>query len=181
MQFAGEHSESLGWIQFGKVSEMWGGGCQPREGLVDDRQTKQVWRDVAVDVGLYECTNCKKKFRSIIGKKKITIKGLVQRLSALEEKIMESAKKRAELEEQVKSLEEEKASLLAEIEALKALPELEAKISALEPEIAKLKEEKKALEKKAIPPSPPLPPAEDKPAEVAAAEAPAPAEEKPSE
>ena len=46
---------------------------------------------------------------------------------------MESVKKRAELEEKVKSLEEEKASLLAEIEALKAIPELEAKIFALEP------------------------------------------------
>jgi uncharacterized small protein (DUF1192 family) len=46
-------------------------------------------------------------------------------------------------------LEEEKVSLLAEIEALKAIPELEAKIFALEPEIARLKEEKKALEKKA--------------------------------
>ena len=132
-------------------------------------------------VGLYECINCKKKFRNIIGKKKITIKGAMQKITALEEKIMESAKKRAELEEKVKSLEEEKASLLAEIEALKAIPELEAKISALEPEIAKLKEEKKALEEKAISPSPPLPPAEEKPAEVAPVEAPAPAEEKPSE
>ena len=43
---------------------------------------------------------------------------------------MEAAKKRSELEEEAKSLEEEKACLLAEIEALKAIPELEAKVSA---------------------------------------------------
>ena len=88
---------------------------------------------------------------------------------------MESAKKRAELEEKVKSLEEEKACLLAEIEALKAIPELEAKISALEPEIAKLKEEKKALEEKAVPAL------DAETRRSAPAEAPAPAEEKPSE
>jgi hypothetical protein len=51
----------------------------------------------------------------------------VQEIEALEEKVMEYGKKRAELEEKVKSLEEEKVSLLAEIEALKAIPELEAK------------------------------------------------------
>jgi len=127
-------------------------------------------------IGLYECTNCKKKFRSILGKEKISLKGMIQRIKLLEEMVMEAAKKRTELEEKVKSLEEEKACLLAEIEALKAIPELEAKISTLESEIAKLKEEKKALEEKIIPPPPtPLP------AEAVAAEAPAPAEEKPCE
>ena len=122
-------------------------------------------------MGLYECINCKKKFRNIIGKKKITIKGIVQNTKVLEEMIMEAAKKKAELEEKVKALEEEKARLLAEIETLKAIPEMEAKISALEAEIAKLKEEKKALEEKAAPP----------PCEAAPAEAPAPTEEKPCE
>jgi len=122
-------------------------------------------------IGLFECINCKKRFRNVIDKQKITIKGIVQKIKVLEEMVMEAAKKRAELEEKVKALEEEKACLLAEIESLKAIPELEAKISVLEAEIAKLKEEKKALEEKVTLP----------PAEAAPAEAPAPAEEKPCE
>jgi len=122
-------------------------------------------------IGLYECMNCKKRFRNVIRKEKISIKELVQKIKVLEEMAMEAAKKRAELEEKVKALEEEKACLLAEIEALKAIPELEAKFSTLECEITKLKEEKKALEEKVTPP----------PCEVAPAEAPAPSEEKPCE
>mgnify|MGYP001027438232 CR=1 FL=1 len=135
-------------------------------------------------IGLYECTNCKKKFRGILGKEKISLKGMMQKIKVLEEMVMEAAKKRAELEEKVKSLEEEKACLLAEIEALKAIPELEAKVCALEDDIAKLKEEKKVLEEKAAPPAPTPPPAEVVPAEAPVAvpaEAPAPAEEKPCE
>jgi septal ring factor EnvC (AmiA/AmiB activator) len=128
----------------------------------------EMWQ---LKMGLYECLNCKKKFRRIVGRKKITIKGLVQDTKMLEEMVMEAVKKKAELEERVKALEEEKTSLLTEIEALKAIPELEAKVSALEAEVAKLKEEKKALEEKITPP----------PCEAAPPETLAPAEEKPSE
>jgi len=145
-------------------------------------------------IGLYECINCKKRFRNVIGKEKITIKGILQKIKVLEEIVMEAAKKRAELEEKVKALGEEKACLLAAIEALKAISELGVKISSLESEIAKLKEEKKALEEKVAPPCEAVPaeapvavpaeapaPAEEKPCEVAPAEAPTPAEEKPCE
>jgi len=80
--------------------------------------------------------------------------------------IMEVAKKKAELEEKVKALEEEKARLLADIAAVREiwLRIIGSYTSVLEAEIAKLEEEKKALEEKAAP-----------------AEAPAPTEEKPSE
>jgi len=79
---------------------------------------------------------------------------------------MEVAKKKTELEEKVKALEEEKARLLADIAAVREiwLRIIGSYTSVLEAEIAKLEEEMKALEEKATP-----------------AEAPAPAEEKPSE
>ncbi|KPV64818.1 MAG: hypothetical protein AOA65_0785 [Candidatus Bathyarchaeota archaeon BA1] len=71
-----------------------------------------------------------------------------KRVEELEVELMKTVEKKAELEEKIKALESEKASLLAEIEALKAIPELEAKVSMLESDIAKLKEEKKKLEEK---------------------------------
>ena len=129
----------------------------------------RVGEMLQLTIGLYECTNCRAKFRGILGKEKITLKGMIQKIKSLEEMVMEAARRKAELEGKVKALEEEKACLLAEIEALKAIPELEAKASSLEAEVAKLREEKKALEEKVAPP----------PAEAAPAEAPAPAEEKP--
>ena len=132
----------------------------------------EMWQ---LTMGLYECVNCKEKFRRIMSKKKITIKGIIQNTKMLEEMVMEAVKKKAELEERVKALEEEKTSLLAEIEALKAIPELEVKASALEAEVAGLKEEKKALEEKVAPP-----PCEA-PCEAAPPETLALAEEKPSE
>jgi len=89
-----------------------------------------------------------------------------QDIKVLEEIVVEAAKKRAELEEKVKALEEEKARVLADVAAIREiwLRIIGSYTSALEAEIAKLEEEKKALEEKAAP-----------------AEAPAPAEEKPSE
>lgn len=137
-------------------------------------------------IGFYECPNCKTKFRRVLEKERINLKAIMERIKALEETLMEATQKRTQLEEKLKTMEEEKASLLTEIEALKAIPELEAKIASLEPEVAKLKEEKKALEEKTAPPPPP-PPEEAAPTEAPAetpveAAAPAPAaEEKPSE
>lgn len=129
----------------------------------------RVGEMLQLTMGLYECENCGAKFRGVLKKEKITLKGMIQRIKSLEEMVMEAARRKAELEGKVKALEEEKACLLAEIEALKAIPELEAKASSLEAEVAKLEEEKKALEEKAAP----------RPAEAAPAEAAAPAEEKP--
>jgi chromosome segregation ATPase len=95
------------------------------------------------------------------------------------------AKKKAELDEKVEALEEEKACLIAEIETLKAISEQEVKVSTLEGDIAKLREEKKTLEEKVTPPPCEEPAAEpasaETPAEAPTTEAPAPAEEKSSE
>ncbi len=58
---------------------------------------------------------------------------------------MEAVKKRAELEERIQALENEKTSLAAEVEALRAIPSLTEKASTLESVVSKLREEKKTL------------------------------------
>ncbi len=96
-------------------------------------------------MGLYECGNCGKSFRSVEGKEKTTIKEVIDRNETLEEKLMEASKRKLELEERVQALETEKACLLAEVEALRLIPMLEQKASSLEDDIKELHEEKEAL------------------------------------
>lgn len=59
---------------------------------------------------------------------------------------MEAAKKRVELEDKLKALEEEKTSLSAEVEALKVIPQLQSRLSTLESEVGKLRDERKRLQ-----------------------------------
>ena len=62
-----------------------------------------------------------------------------ERIRELEEGLMQAMARKAGLEEKIRALESEKASLLAEIEA---------KASALESGVTKFKDEKKTLEEK---------------------------------
>jgi uncharacterized protein YaaN involved in tellurite resistance len=94
----------------------------------------------------FKCQKCGSSFRKLIGREKISIKEITEKIKSLEATILEATKKRAELEEKVKALEEEKRTLQTEVEDLKVIAEMEAKSSALEDEVAKLKEEKTALE-----------------------------------
>ena len=96
-------------------------------------------------MGLYECATCGKSFRCVKDKEKITMKGILDRSNELEEKLMEATKKRAELEKNIQALEEEKACLCAEIDALKVIPTLVEKASSLESTVTNLREEKQAL------------------------------------
>ncbi len=59
---------------------------------------------------------------------------------------MDLIRRKAELDEKVQALEAEKASLLADIETLKAISVQEEKVAALEADIAQLAQEKKTLE-----------------------------------
>jgi hypothetical protein len=96
-------------------------------------------------IGLYNCVCSDKSFRSVIGKEKITLRGVLEKNNSLEEQLMEATNKKTELECIVKTLEEEKAQLFAEVEALRAIPVLEEKVSTLESDIARLREEKGTL------------------------------------
>jgi hypothetical protein len=96
-------------------------------------------------ISLYECKVCGKSFRCVKDKEKITMKGVLDRSNELEEKLMEATKKRAELEKNIQALEEEKACLCAEIDALRIIPTLVEKASFLESTVTNLREEKQAL------------------------------------
>ena len=96
-------------------------------------------------IGLYNCVCSDKSFRSVIGKEKITLNGVLEKNNSLEEQLMEATSRKTELECAVKALEEEKNQLLAEVEALRAIPILEERVSSLEDDVAKLREEKGAL------------------------------------
>jgi len=96
-------------------------------------------------MGLYNCICSEKSFRSVIGKEKITLKGVIEKNNSLEEQLMEATCKKSELESIVKTLEDEKAQLLAEVEVLRAIPVLEEKVTSLEADLVMLRAEKGAL------------------------------------
>ena len=96
-------------------------------------------------MGLYNCICSEKSFRSVIGKEKITLKGVIEKNNSLEEQLMEATSKKSELESIVKALEDEKAQLLAEVEALRVIPVLEEKVTSLEADLVMLRAEKGAL------------------------------------
>ncbi len=96
-------------------------------------------------MGLYNCICSEKSFRSVIGKERITLKGVVEKNNSLEEQLMEATSKKSELESIVKTLETEKAQLLAEVEVLRAIPALEEMVTSLEADLVMLRAEKGAL------------------------------------
>jgi len=68
---------------------------------------------------------------------------------------MRDIPKKEELEEKIRTLEDEKASLAAEIKELKEIVELKTKAGELESEVATLREELKALKEKVSTPDVP--------------------------
>lgn len=93
-------------------------------------------------IGLYECSKCKKKFRIALGKEKITIKNMAEKVKGIEEGLMQTLRN---LRKKIEKLEREKADLLREIDELKKAAE--EKADTLEGEVAMLKKEAKALKK----------------------------------
>lgn len=91
-------------------------------------------------IGLYECPGCNKKFRVALGKEKLTIKNVAEKIKGIEEGLMQTLRN---LKERIKTLEKEKADLLEEIDELKKVAE--EKIENLEGEVGTLRKEAKAL------------------------------------
>ena len=100
-------------------------------------KTGERWK---FTIGLFECPGCRAKFRAMIGKEKVSIKSMVERIKGIEEELVQVLKN---LREKIRALETERASLLAEIEELKK--EAEARANALESEVSALRNEVKAL------------------------------------
>ena len=96
-----------------------------------------------VVMGLFECPNCKARFRASVEKEKeeeVSIKNMVERIKNVKGELMQTLRN---LREKIKTLEAERANLLLEIEKLKKMAE--SKVSALESEISMLREEVKSL------------------------------------
>jgi uncharacterized coiled-coil DUF342 family protein len=96
-------------------------------------------------VGLFECPNCKSKFRSKLDFRgepleTINVKNAVEKIKVIREGLVQTLKV---LREKISTLETERADLLGEIEKLKNAAESRA--DALEDEINQLREEIRSL------------------------------------
>ena len=91
-------------------------------------------------LGLFECPRCERKFRAVLGKEMITIKGIIKEIKGIEKGLMQTLRS---LREKIEKLESEKADLLEEIEKLRKVGE--EKASALETEVATLRKEVKSV------------------------------------
>jgi predicted RNase H-like nuclease (RuvC/YqgF family) len=96
-------------------------------------------------VGIFECPECKKKFRSRVAPKaksaEVTnVETLVANLKEIRQGLKQTLRV---LREKMQTLETERSSVLVEVEKLKKVAETRA--SALEAEVNELREELKSL------------------------------------
>ncbi|MEM2337475.1 MAG: hypothetical protein QXK93_00815 [Candidatus Bathyarchaeia archaeon] len=98
--------------------------------------------DTSKLMGLFECLNCKTRFRTTVEKAEetVSIKNMVERIKEIKGELMQTLKN---LREKIKTLETERANLMIEIEKLKKAAE--SRVSALESEVNMLREEVKSL------------------------------------
>ncbi len=94
---------------------------------------------------IFECPNCKARFRSAIDAKIATqetmsMKDIVGKVRTVKEGLMQTL---VNLREKIKTLETERANLMVEIENLRRAAESRA--DALENEVARLREEVKSF------------------------------------
>ncbi len=91
-------------------------------------------------MGLIQCSDCERKFRVVLGREKITIKGLIKEVEGIEKGLKQTL---GSLREKIEKLGNEKTHLLAEIDNLKKVGV--EKTSALEGEIVSLRKEIESL------------------------------------
>jgi len=96
-------------------------------------------------MGLFDCPNCKARFRAAVTAETITeetasVKNMVERIKDIKGELMQTLKN---LRGKIKTLETERANLMIEIGKLKKMAD--SKVSALEGEVSMLREEVKSL------------------------------------
>lgn len=96
-------------------------------------------------LGIFECLNCKSRFRAFAApeskaEETVSIMSMVNQIKIIKGELMQTLKN---LREKIKTLETERANLIAEIEKLKKAAE--SKVNALESEVNMLREEVKSL------------------------------------
>ena len=93
-------------------------------------------------LGLFNCLECERRFRVVLGKERITIKGMIEEIRGIEKGLAQTLRS---LREKIENLESEKSDLVGEMEKLRKLGEERA--IALEKEIVTLKKEVKSMKK----------------------------------
>ena len=93
-------------------------------------------------LGLFNCFKCERRFRVVLGKEKITIKGMIEEIRGIEKGLTQTLRS---LREKIENLESEKSDLVGEIEKFRKLGEERA--DALEKEIVTLRKEVKSMKK----------------------------------
>ena len=96
-------------------------------------------------VGIFECSNCKARFRAALEpaaktEETASIKNMVERIKGIKGELMQTLRN---LRDRIKTLETERANLMIEIDNLRRVAE--ARVSALDSEVAMLREEVKSL------------------------------------
>ena len=96
-------------------------------------------------VGIFECPKCKARFRSAVDagskvEETANIKNMVERIKGIKGELMQTLRN---LREKIKTLENERANLMIEIEKLRKVAD--ARVNALESEVSMLREEMTSL------------------------------------
>jgi archaellum component FlaC len=92
-------------------------------------------------VGIYECSNCKARFRAAVEPKAkaegtASIKSMVERIKDIKGELMLTLKN---LREKIQTLETERANLMIEIDKLRKVAE--SRVNALDSEVHTLREQ----------------------------------------
>jgi chromosome segregation ATPase len=109
------------------------------------RRSAKTGEESKFVMGLFECTNCKARFRAAVENKikteeAVSIKNMVDRIKGIKGELMQTLKN---LREKIKTLETQRANLMLEIDELKKVAE--SRVNALESEVGMLREEVKSL------------------------------------
>ena len=119
----------------GKPVKIW--AIPSREPLNED--------ELAPHVGIYECPNCRVRFRSAVETaagpaENMNIENVVERIKGIKGELKQTL---ANLREKINILETERASLMTEIEDLRKVAE--SRVNTLENELSMLRAEAKSL------------------------------------
>lgn len=87
-------------------------------------------------LGLFTCSRCNRRFRGVVRKERVTLKGISEEIKLIEKELGQSLN---DLREKIEKLKCERTELLDEIEKLKRSGEKKA--NNLEDEVSSLREE----------------------------------------
>lgn len=112
---------------------------------IPSRKTSNKTEDERLTVGIFECPNCKARFRSAVEagikvEERANIRNMVERIRGIQGELMQTLRN---LREKIKTLETERSSLMIEIEKLRGIAE--SRVNALEGEVSMLRDEVRSL------------------------------------